>query len=384
MVSERATGKRYAGYRCDLDVHHSWRTDNEVIAYLPARWREFLTFPNGKFRSINPPSYHSPGPHGIFTRLDAFPASGPPGSDLDLMREQLLDPFNVARAVVSFNIGQQAALANTELANELVHAANLWSLDHWLSADDRIYGSLLVQTQMPDVAAREIRELGRHPKIAEVLLVVNGSARPFGHPAYHPIYEAAVEVGLPVALHIGGQIYLTGGMAHTAAGGSPSSRFERHTLQMQPEQHHLASFIVHGAFEKFPELKLVLKETGVGWIPWLLWELDAMRPILERESSWVRRDPSDYFRRHVRVTTQPLEEPDDNGDLFELLDTFGGFDDLLLFASDYPHHDTDDPDHIARRLPASWWDKVFHKNAEATYGWTPMEPKPSLTAAHAG
>jgi predicted TIM-barrel fold metal-dependent hydrolase len=359
----------YEGPRIDSDVHHNWRRDDAVIDYLPARWSEYVRAPE-RSRSLYPPAIFNPAPNGISNRLDAFPDDGPAGSDLDLMRRQLLEPFNISHAIVSFDVGPNPGVSNLEFATELTRAINRWSIDHWLSGqDDRIYGSLLLNTQLPEEAARDIRELGRHPRIGEALFVANGAGKPLGHPVYDPIYAAAAEIGLPVAIHIGGDTFLTGATTHTAAGGLPTTRFERHSLQMQPVQHYLASLLVHGVFEKFADLRLIVKETGIAWVPWFFWELDAAEPILRRESSWIRRRPSDYFRKHMRLTTQPLEEPARFDQLVDLLEALGGMEDLLCFSTDYPHHDTDDPDHVARRLPERWWEKVFYANALAAYGW---------------
>lgn len=361
----------YSGPRVDSDIHHAWRNDEDVIQYLPKRWQDYVRLPGSGTRSLVPPYIFNPAPNGVNSRLDAFPESGAPaGSDLELMRKQLLDPFRIDHAVLSFEVGAQVGLANVEFATEVTRALNRWSMEHWLEVDPRLYGSLLVSTQLPEVAAEDVRTLGRHPRIAEVLLMVNGLGKPFGHPVYHPIYEAAVEIGKPVSIHIGGDTFLPGAATHVAAGGMPTSRFERHTLQMQPLQHYLISFIVHGVFEKYPDLRLLLKETGVAWIPWLMWELDAYTSIFKMESHWVRRRPSEYFRDHVRLTTQPLEEPTESATLIEALETFGGVEDLLCFSSDYPHHDTDDADYVAKRLPSAWWDRVFHGNAMKLYGWS--------------
>jgi uncharacterized protein len=233
-----------------------------------------------------------------------------------------------------------------------------------------------VNTQVPEAGAADIREFGQHARMSEALLVADGMGKPFGHPVYDLIFRAAAELDIPVAIHIGGDTFLPGGAAtHTAAGGLPNTRFERHSLQMQPVQHYVTSFLVHGVFEKYPSLRLIIKETGIAWLPWYFWELDAAEPILRAESSYIKRRPSDYLRKHLRVTTQPLEEPPQFEQLIELLESVGGIEDMLCFSTDYPHHDTDEPDHIARRLPDAWWDKVFYMNALAAYGWRPAPLK---------
>ena len=361
----------YTGPRIDSDVHHRWKTDAELIAYLPKRWRELVEMPRRGMRSLMPPTLFNPAPNGFTQRVDSIPATGgPPGSDLVTLQSQLLDPFKIEAAILSFDVGLNPGLANLELATAVTTAMNEWSIERWLGGQDRrLYGSLLVNTQLPEVAAAEIRRLGVHPRMVEALFVVNGAQKPMGHPVYDPVFQACADLDLPVAIHIGGDTAVQSIATATSAGGTPSSRFERHATQMQPVQHYLTSFIAHGVFEKFPTLRLILKETGIGWLPWLFWELDGCEEEFRLESSWVRRRPTDYLREHLWVTSQPLDEPPKPEQLIGWLNALGGVEDMLCFSTDYPHHDTDDPDNVARRLPTSWWDRVFFKNAIKAYGW---------------
>ncbi len=361
----------YRGPIIDSDVHHTWRSDEEIIEYLPKRWREFVFLPgDGRRNSIHPSGLSYPHPRGVNKRLDTYPpAGGPPGSDYATLRKQLLDPFRIEAAILDFDVGMNAALTNPYFAHAVVQAINDWTVDCWLDGidDPRVYGAVLVPSQLPDEAAKEIRRVGKHPKIAEALLTWNGLGKPFGHPLYHPIYDACQEMGLPVAIHgQGGEV--SGGVAATAAGGNPNSRLEFHTLLLQPTMHHLASFLVHGVFEKFPRLKLLIIETGVVWVPWLMWSLDRHYRLLRHESDLIRRLPSEYFREHVRLTTQPLEVTPHADQLLELLESFGGMEDILCFASDYPHWDADSPKYISSRLPQSWLPKVYYENARELYG----------------
>jgi hypothetical protein len=127
--------------------------------------------------------------------------------------------------------------------------------------------------------------------------------------------------------------------------------------------------VTHGVFERYPELKLLIVEAGVSWLPWLMWNFDAHAKLLRRESPWVKRDPSDYIRDHVRLTTQPLESSPRSDQLIDLFEAVGGVEDILCFATDYPHWDGDDPTYIASRIPKAWWPKVFYQNALRLYGW---------------
>jgi predicted TIM-barrel fold metal-dependent hydrolase len=44
-------------------------------------------------------------------------------------------------------------------------------------------------------------------------------------------------------------------------------------------------------------------------------------------------------------------------------------EDMLCFSTDYPHLTFDDPNYIARLLPAEWHSKIFFDNAVDFFGW---------------
>ena len=85
------------------------------------------------------------------------------------------------------------------------------------------------------------------------------------------------------------------------------------------------------------------------------------------ETPHLKRLPSEYFRDHVWITTQPMEEPEQRKHLIDTIEWIGW--DKLLFATDYPHWDFDDP---AMVMPANVSDsnrrKFFYDNALSVYG----------------
>jgi predicted TIM-barrel fold metal-dependent hydrolase len=131
---------------------------------------------------------------------------------------------------------------------------------------------------------------------------------------------------------------------------------------------HLVSLVCHGVFERLPGLRVVLIEAGVAWLPGVLWRLDANWKALRSETPWVRRLPSEQVREHVRFTTQPLEQPRRKSDLHAVLEAVDGLEDMLMFATDYPHWDFDSPRQVVARLPEAWREKVLSENARALYG----------------
>ena len=347
----------------DCDVHNSWASSRALLPYLDPYFRDVLLrgeLPGGRdsFPHAHRPWLHPEG----FMRADAVPPEGPPGSDYDLLRQQLLDRYQLEYAILTGDEGiEVSTLANPHLASALARAVNDWTIAEWLPRDPRLKGSLVVAPQDPAGAAAEIRRLGGHPDIVQVL-VSSGAQRPYGDPFYAPIWDAVAEVGLPFAVHLGGQ----GGVNANPTGcGPPTFFWETHALLCETGMGHVASVIAQGVFERHPNLRFVLIECGVAWLPALLWRLDADYKALRKETPWLRSLPSEYAAEHVRLTTQPLEQPPDERHLHAVLEAIDG-EQTLLFASDYPHWDFDDPDELP--IPREWRRRVLDENARELYG----------------
>jgi predicted TIM-barrel fold metal-dependent hydrolase len=76
--------------------------------------------------------------------------------------------------------------------------------------------------------------------------------------------------------------------------------------------------------------------------------------------------PSAYLKRNFRFTTQPMESPDNPEHLRKIMDVVGW--NSLLFSSDYPHWDQDDPAHaFPLQLTRAERDGIFSGNAAQVY-----------------
>jgi predicted TIM-barrel fold metal-dependent hydrolase len=347
----------------DCDVHNDWVTAEVLLPFLSPFFRDYLQRgelpgPHGAFPHAHRPFLHPEGAR----RFDIVASNGgSPGSDYELMRTRLLDEHKIDYAILN---GEEAidvsTLSNPYYASALARAYNDWMIEHWLARDSRLRGSLLVAPQDVQGAMEEIHRLGAHPGIVQVL-VSSGSQRPYGDPFYHPIWQAAAEYDLPVAAHLGGQ----GGINTAPTGvGHPTFYWEAHALLCETAMGHVASLIVHGVFEKIPNFTFVCVELGTAWLPGILWRLDNNYRALRKETPWLKRLPSEYARDHIRLTTQPLERPDNIEQLWHVLEAIDGKN-TLLFASDYPHWDFDDP--ASLKLPPGWRDNVFDANARKVY-----------------
>lgn len=292
---------------------------------------------------------------------DAATTDGSPaGSSYEQMREQLLEEYNVEYAILTGLFYPTEMKVQPEFATALAGAYNDWLIENWLEKDERLRGSVCVAAQEPEAAAREIDRVGTHPRIVQVML----PAIPhdvLGRSYYHPIFEAAVRNNLIIAFHQG---------AHTAtAVGLPPYYIEWHTAIPQNWQCQLIGLIAHGVFDKYPELRVVLVESGWTWMPSLMWRFDYNYRSLRREVPWVKRMPSEYIRENVRVSTQPMEYPENPEHLYQMFDMIGS-DEFLLFSTDYPHWDFDSPDRVfPSSFPKDVRQKVLHDNAAKFYGF---------------
>jgi len=353
----------------DCDVHQNFESIEDLFPYLPEVHREHIV--HGGYHGVSLPEYPWTHPEG-FLRRDAYPPTGgPPGSDYETLRRQLLDEYDLDYAILTGeDILNVSAMASPHLAAALASAYNDWLTERWLALDSRLKGSIVVAAQDAEAAAAEIRRVGGHPDVVQVL-VGSGSRAGYGQPHFHPIYEAAAETGLVMGIHAG--VGGCGTLGAPTATGWPVYYIEYHTLISTEFASHLVSLICHGVFEKFPELRVSFIEGGVSWLPGILWRLDANYKALRMEVPWLKRLPSEYVRDHIRLSTQPLERPERTKDLRAVLEAIGP--ELLMFATDYPHWDFDNPLYLP--LADEWAEQVFDTNARAWYRLPARAEKPA-------
>lgn len=302
---------------------------------------------------------------GVLRGDAGSPDGAAPGADPAHTARQLLDGCGIDRAVlIGGEVLGLGALPDPDNAALIARAYNDWLAATWLSADPRYRGTITVGARDPEQAAAEILRCADDPRFVAVLLPMTDVL--LGQRQFYPVYEAAAEAGLPVTLHpnSGEGIFRT---SPSWAGGSPTYYVEWHTGLSQVFAANVASLVCHGVFERFPALKVVVTEGGLGWVPDVMWRLDKNVRGLRDEVPWLRRLPSEYIVDHVRFTTQPLPEPARRAHLHTLCEIVHA-ERTLMFSSDYPHWDFDDPKHALATLPTAVQARVRAQNAAETYG----------------
>jgi predicted TIM-barrel fold metal-dependent hydrolase len=348
----------------DCDIHPFILPD-VLRSYLPERWRRYhdmvgMRGHHGYAGSDLLLAYPKNQPGGV--RTDAWTPEGTnPGSSLPFMQEQHLDPIGIEYGILNPHHEMFDQL-NHQWAAAIARAINDWTVAEWLDQDERLRASMMVAYEDADLAVEEIQRLADDPRFVQVQMV-SRTLEPLGHRRYWKMYEAAEHYGLPIGVHFGG----IGGNPITSSGW-PSYYIEDHTTMSQVYQSQVTSLAFEGVFDCFPNLRFVMIEGGLAWVPPLMWRMDKHYKRMREEVSHLERLPSEYVREHMYFTTQPIEEPPNPKHLLQTIEQFGA-DDRILFATDYPHWDYDEPERaFPVRLPKDLEQKIFAENARALYG----------------
>src|SRR5690606_27824601 len=141
----------------DCDIHPAMKTRDEMLKFMPLRWREHAR--DFGIRTASPLHGAMPYPRitpGSGMRRDAWPpAGGPPASDVAFLQEQLLDALGIDYGILQA-LGPGGATMNQGLGAAISSAMNDWQIEKWLEADKRLKGSICVSQEDPDAAVAEI------------------------------------------------------------------------------------------------------------------------------------------------------------------------------------------------------------------------------------
>jgi predicted TIM-barrel fold metal-dependent hydrolase len=278
---------------------------------------------------------------------------------------QGLDELHVDQAVLfPDHLLLLAMVRDPAFATTLARAYNRWLHERWCSKERSLKGALVVAPQNPAAGAQEIRAYAGDRRFACVYLPASGLRTLYGHELYDPVYEAAAKAGLPVVIHSVEAVYPAFPFQLEQFRTSLAVHALAHPLSMVA---NLVSMLETGVPVRHPELKIGFMEAGTAWIPFIANRLDKEYIERRREVPLLQERPSTTMRRFY-YGTQPIEEPERRRDLVSMFELFDG-ENRAMFASDWPHHDFDHPQHFlglpfspeARR-------KIMGRNAADFFG----------------
>jgi predicted TIM-barrel fold metal-dependent hydrolase len=339
----------------DCDIHPGVPNVKTLLPYMNEFWQE--SFVARGIDGFDMMSYPLNAP--LTCRPDWRVKGERPGADLAKLQSQALDAFGISLAICNPLTGGQIAVSET-MGAAICSAVNDWIIEHWLNKEPRLRASIVVPAQAPLLAAEEIERLAGDKRFVQVLLPV-ACEMMLGRSYYWPIYEAAVRHNLPIGLHAGSMYRYA-----PTSGGWPSHHLHDYVALSQVFEDQLLSLISNGIFNKFPTLRVVLIESGVTWLPGFIWRAIKTWRGVRAEVPWVKQSPAETIREHVRLTAQPIDAPPDGAALERIIEQIGS-DQMLLFASDYPHWQFDEDEPLPKGLSPDLIRRMRRDNPLETY-----------------
>jgi predicted TIM-barrel fold metal-dependent hydrolase len=220
-----------------------------------------------------------------------------------------------------------------EVRAECMRAYNDWAAEFNALAPNRLVVLALLPGHSAEAAQAELERAAALGHRGALLNVFDAPVPPF-EDEWEPFWASANEIGAPISFHLGSGLHsiaVRGGSWRMAAGVAVAP------LQLDEV---LAGMIMSGLLERYPNVRIVLGEAGLGWVPYVLERLDHEH-LKYRD---VTKDvvlsemPREYFRRQVYLTY----EEDHLG--LELLHHIGAAN--VMWASDYPHGDSTWPESL--------------------------------------
>jgi predicted TIM-barrel fold metal-dependent hydrolase len=218
-------------------------------------------------------------------------------------------------------------IPDLEVRAACMRAYNDWAAEFNATSPDRLVVLALLPSHTPEAARAElarVAELGHRGAILDLLV----SDEPAFEESWEDFWVTANEVALPISFHLGKGMH--------SIKVKPGSWRMPAAVAVSPMQldEMLTGMIFSGLLERYPNVRVVFGEAGLGWVPYLLDRLDhehhKYRDLVH--DVVLPRTPREYFHRQVFLTY----EDDDLG--IELLPHIGAGN--VLWASDYPHGDS--------------------------------------------
>jgi len=221
-------------------------------------------------------------------------------------------------------------IKDPELKDACYRAYNDWGAEFNASAPNRLCMLAYLPLASPEAAVAEVH---RAVKLGHrgVIFGIYETPIPVHDERWEPLWSAVEEAGIPLSFHLGGGTSYLRNAQRTWEFAAFVA-----VVPMQMDE-YLAAMVFSGALERHPGMKLVLGESGIGWVPYIVERMDM---------EWINHTPS---ARDYKIVTKPSEvfarqvyatyEDDRIG--IKLIPDIGV--DNVMWASDYPHPDSTFP-----------------------------------------
>jgi predicted TIM-barrel fold metal-dependent hydrolase len=228
-------------------------------------------------------------------------------------------------------------LPDPSLETGMIRAYHRHMADFCGRFPNRLKGLIMASTRDVEAAVQEIREWGNAPWAVAVKPQVHQDV-PADHPALEPIWRAAADHGLPIVHHSS-----TWNPPYYPGYEDVWDNIFLGRLASHPwgAMRFVASFIGGGIYDRYPSLKMGVLECGFGWLPFWGRRMDEQYAYVGSTAT-LKCKPSEYMTSGRFFCSIEHQEGED------MFNTVAGFlgDEVLMYASDYPHSECQFPESI--------------------------------------
>ena len=342
--------------------NHMYETQEAFTRYLPSEHRKAITYvqvngrtkiaingklseyiPNPTFEVVAPPGaqeefYRSGNPDGKSLReIFGTPIPCPEWARTAEARLPHLDELGLDGALMFPTLAsliEERMRDDPDLTHAVIHSLNEWIHDEWtFDYQNRIFATPIITLPIVEKAIAELEWcLDRGVRC---ILIRPAPAwgrrgpRSPGLPEFDPFWARVQEAGVLVGMHSSDSGYAN--LVSIWEGPTEFLPFQPNPFRSLVMANRaitdmMNAMVCHGAFSRFPNLRIATIENGGTWVRPLV---DGLESIYKKMPQEFGEHPVEAFRRNVYVN--PFWEDALEG----LVDIMGP--ERLLFGSDYPH-----------------------------------------------
>lgn len=252
------------------------------------------------------------------------------------MEAALMYPASAHNIEYEFADDVDAIYANTRAFNRWMHE------EVGFAYKQRMFLPPYIPLADPELAVQELETVLSEG--APVVQIKSGHAhggrenpwggRSLADPMLDPFWSRIHEAGVGVAVHLGGTDYQKYGADWSEDPSATFGDFDAFQWVMywgdRPAMELVMGTVLHGLFQRFPNVRICLSEQGTVWLPYTLRKMDHAF-LMGRKGKWASLDrrPSEIFKDHFLVAPFPEEN------VRRVVDEVGIGP--IVFGSDFPH-----------------------------------------------
>jgi predicted TIM-barrel fold metal-dependent hydrolase len=260
--------------------------------------------------------------------------NAPYGSMDPRERVDVLDAEHIDIAILYTTVGLlwEAEVRDPALAQAYTKAYNRWICE-FCADEPRLVPTAHLSLSDPAAAARELERAVGEGARGGYVAPFHHQGTPFGHPDNDVVFAAAQDLDVPLAIHPTFEPAWTKGTRMGPWENVKQLRLLGSVAGSDGVRHQFTTLFDYGVFDTFPRLKILVLESGGGWIGYWLDRIDAIfSHTVIGERVPLEHKPSDYFRERVWISCDPDER------MIPALAARYGVE-RFMWASDFPHAD---------------------------------------------